>query len=160
MNSIEENLKIVYKMRLMCNEDDDIEVFDEALYELSQQGDMDIIPALCDVLTDDPEQTTPSMMDDITEVIYNIAQRHNQLEQGIYLFLSKGEKLIKEAPFWYETFSCKLLISDEDIYPYRNAVRRLDSTNFDIVMQLLHDIKENHEYCRDSAEWIINHINS
>ncbi len=157
MNTIEENLKIVYKMRLMCKEDDDIEVFDKALYELSQQGDMSIIKPLSNVLTDDPEQSTPSMMDDITEVIFHIAEKYNQLEEGIYIFLSNGQHLIKEAPFWYEIFTHKALGEKE---PYLAAVKRLDNANFNIAMQVLHDVKENDGFHSSEAEWVIHHISS
>ena len=43
MYSIEECLQILEKMKLMCNEDDDIEVFDKALYKVGMEGDMSVI---------------------------------------------------------------------------------------------------------------------
>ena len=90
MYSVEECLQILEKMRYMCNEDDDIEVFDKALYKVGMEGDMSVIERLCTVILNDKLEEPLSAMDDILETIIYISVKYNQVEDGIYIFLSNG----------------------------------------------------------------------
>ena len=62
MNSIADDIKILKKMKLL-GEDDDIDVFDEAVYRISLNGDNSVIKELCEVLND--LASTPSAMDNV-----------------------------------------------------------------------------------------------
>ena len=90
MYSVEECLQILEKMRYMCNEDDDIEVFDEALYRVRREGDMNVIERLCTVILNDKLEEPLSAMDDVLETIIYISEKYNQVEEGIYIFLSNS----------------------------------------------------------------------
>ncbi|MFB6731159.1 hypothetical protein ACMZ5A_21795 [Bacillus mobilis] len=48
-----ERIAILYKMRFLENEGDDIEVFESILNELANKGTNDIIPDLCIIFEDD-----------------------------------------------------------------------------------------------------------
>lgn len=146
MNSIEECLQILNRMKMMCNEDDDIEVFDKALYKVRMEGDMSTIEKLYTALDDETEGPSSAMMD-ILESILDIAERCNQLEEGIYIFLSNGYQIIKNAKFWFEMFN-KLLLNTKYLYEYYiSAIKRLDKENLEILLNTLNwiekDDKEN-----------------
>lgn len=139
--SIEECLQILNKMKMMCNEDDDIEVFDEALYRVRMEGDMSAIEKLYTALDDETEGPSSAMMD-ILESIIDISERCNQLEEGIYIFLSNGYKIIKNAADWFEMFN-KLLLYTEDLHEYYvSAIKRLDEKNLEILLNILDDIEK------------------
>ncbi len=147
MNSIEECLQILNKMKKMCNEDDDIEVFDEALYKVRTEADMSAIEKLYTALDDETEGPSSAMMD-ILESILDIAERCNQEEEGIYIFLSNANKIIKNAVFWFEMFN-KLLLNTEYLHKYYiAAIKKLDKENLEILLNILDyiekDDRENH----------------
>ena len=141
LNSIEECLKIMDKMKLMCNEDDDIEVFDAALYKVRTEADMSAIERLCNILDDKTEGPCSAMMD-ILESIIDIAKICNQLEQGIYIFLSMFHRLL-------------LNTYDLEQY-YISAIKRLDKQNLDILLNTLYDIEKYDEegYYKESIDFI------
>ncbi len=112
MYSVEECLQILEKMRYMCNEDDDIEVFDKALYKVGMEGDMSVIERLCTVLDDETEGPS-SAMDDILETIFYISEKYGHIEEGIYIFLSNGYKIVKNAAFWFENLEILLNTLDD-----------------------------------------------
>lgn len=144
--SIEECLQILNKMKMMCNEDDDIEVFDEALYRVRMEGDMSAIEKLYTALDDETEGPSSAMMD-ILESIIDISERCNQLEEGIYIFLSNGYEIIENAKFWFIMFN-RLLLNTKYLYKYYiSAIKRLDKENLEILLNTLNwierDDKEN-----------------
>ena len=141
LNSIEECLKIMDKMKLMCNEDDDIEVFDAALYKVSMEGDMSVIERLCNIL-DDKTEGPCSAMEDILNTIFYISEKYKQLEQGIYIFLSNSYKMIKYAVDWYTMFHT-MVLNTPDLYEYYiSAINKLDKQNLEILFHTLDNIKK------------------
>ena len=159
LNSIEECLKIMDKMKLMCNEDDDIEVFDAALYKVSMEGDMSVIERLCNIL-DDKTEGPCSAMEDILNTIFYISEKYKQLEQGIYIFLSNSYKMIKYAVDWYTMFHT-MVLNTPDLYEYYiSAIKRLDKQNLEIVLHTLYDIEKYDEegYYKEHIDFIIKSI--
>ena len=142
MYSVEECLQILEKMRYMCNEDDDIEVFDKALYKVGMEGDMSVIERLCTVILNDKLEEPLSAMDDVLETIIYISEKYNQVEEGIYIFLSNGYKIIKSAPYWFKMFN-KLLLYTEHLHEYYvSAIKRLDEKNLEILLNILDGIEK------------------
>ena len=161
MYSIEECLQILNKMKMMCNEDDDIEVFDEALYRVRMEGDMSAIEKLYTALDDETEGPSSAMMD-ILESIIDISERCNQLEEGIYIFLSNGYKIIKNAADWFEMFN-KLLLNTEHLEEYYiSAIKRLDEKNLEILLNTLDGIEkeDDEDYYKESIDLIRENIKS
>ena len=161
MYSIEECLQILNKMKMMCNEDDDIEVFDEALYRVRMEGDMSAIEKLYTALDDETEGPSSAMMD-ILESIIDISERCNQLEEGIYIFLSNGYKIIKNAADWFEMFN-KLLLNTEHLEEYYiSAIKRLDKKNLEILLNTLDGIEkeDDEDYYKESIDLIRENIKS
>ncbi|NDO46921.1 Imm30 family immunity protein [Clostridium sp. MD294] len=141
LNSIEQCLQIMDKMKLMCNEDDDIEIFDEALYKVRTEADMSAIERLCNIL-DDKTEGPCSAMEDILNTIFYISEKYKQLEQGIYIFLSNSYKMIKYAVDWYEMFH-RMVLWTPNLYEYYiSAIKRLDKQNLEILLHTLHNIKK------------------
>ena len=159
--SIEECLQILNKMKMMCNEDDDIEVFDKALYKVRMEGDMSAIEKLYTALDDETEGPSSAMMD-ILESIIDISERCNQLEEGIYIFLSNGYKIIKNATDWFEMFNRLLLYTRRLHEYYIFAIKRLDKKNLEILLDTLDDIekKNNVDYLKESIDLIREKIKS
>ena len=159
MNSIEECLQILNKMKLMCNEDDDIEVFDKALYKVSMEGDMSVIEKLCTVL-DDKTEGPSSAMEDIFESILYISKKYNQMEEGIYIFLSNSYKIIKNAADWFEIFNKELLNTKHLHEYYISAIKRLNKENLNILLNTLDRIeKEDDEnYYKKTIDFVRENI--
>lgn len=63
-----ERIAILYKMRFLENEGDDIEVFESILNELANEGTNDIISDLCIIFEDDIAE--PSAGDYLIETIF------------------------------------------------------------------------------------------
>ena len=142
MYSIEECLQILEKMKLMCNEDDDIEVFDKALYKVGMEGDMSVIERLCTVVLNDKLEEPLSAMDDILETIFYISEKYGHIEEGIYIFLSNGYKIIKNAAFWFKIFNIRILNESYMYKYYISAIKRLDEKNLEILLNILDDIEK------------------
>lgn len=162
MYSVEECLQILEKMRYMCNEDDDIEVFDEALYRVRREGDMNVIERLCTVILNDKLEEPLSAMDDVLETIIYISEKYNQVEEGIYIFLSNGYKIIKSAPYWFKMFN-KLLLYTEHLHEYYvSAIKRLDEKNLEILLNTLDGIEkeDDEDYYKESIDLIRENIKS
>ena len=161
MYSVEECLQILEKMKLMCNEDDDIEVFDKALYKVGMEGDMSVIERLCTVLDDETEGPS-SAMDDILETIFYISEKYGHIEEGIYIFLSNGYKIVKNAAFWFEIFNKKLLNTERLQEHYISAIKRLDKKNLEILLNTLDDIEkeDDEDYYKESIDLIRENIKS
>ncbi len=161
MYSVEECLQILEKMRYMCNEDDDIEVFDKALYKVGMEGDMSVIERLCTVLDDETEGPS-SAMDDILETIFYISEKYGHIEEGIYIFLSNGYKIVKNAAFWFEIFNKKLLNTERLQEHYISAIKRLDKKNLEILLNTLDDIEkeDDEDYYKESIDLIRENIKS
>ena len=159
MYSIEECLQILNKMKMMCNEDDDIEVFDEALYRVRMEGDMSAIEKLYTALDDETEGPS-SAMDDILETIFYISEKYGHIEEGIYIFLSNGYKIIKNAPFGFKVFSMKILNTYSSDKYYISAIKRLDKENLKILLNTLYDIEKDDKegYYKEHIDFIIKSI--
>ena len=81
-------------------------------------------------------------MDDILETILYISEKYNQVEEGIYIFLSNGYKIIKSAPYWFKMFN-KLLLYTRRLHEYYvSAIKRLDEKNLEILLNILDDIEK------------------
>ena len=160
--SIEECLQILEKMRYMCNEDDDIEVFDEALYRVRREGDMNVIERLCTVILNDKLEEPLSAMDDVLETIFYISEKYGHIEEGIYIFLSNGYKIVKNAAFWFEIFNKKLLNTGRLQEHYISAIKRLDKKNLEILLNTLDDIEkeDDEDYYKESIDLIRENIKS
>ena len=141
MNSVEDCLQILDKMKFMCNEDDDIEIFDKALYKVAMEGDMSVIEKLCNLLNDEIVEPQ-SAMDDIIEDIFYISKKCNQIEEGIYIFLSNSYKIIKRTEFWFEIFNTRILNTKRLHEYYISAINRLDKENLNIVLNTLDTIEK------------------
>ena len=90
MKTIEENLEILNKIKLICDEndieEDDMEIYEEALYEIAIIGNLNIIENLCEILDEKINVLLP-LMDDIIENIFYISKNNNNLA----FFLKKDE---------------------------------------------------------------------
>jgi len=153
--SIEECLQVLNKMKMMCNEDDDIEVFDKALYRVRMEGDMSTIERLCTVLDDETEGPS-SAMEDILDSIFDIAERYEQLEEGMYIFLHNGYKIVKNAADWFEIFN-KMILNTEYLQEhYISAIKRLDKKNLEILLNTLANIEkeDDEDYYKESIDLI------
>ena len=161
MYSVEECLQILEKMKLMCNEDDDIEVFDKALYKVGMEGDMSVIERLCTVLDDETEGPS-SAMDDILETIFYISEKYGHIEEGIYIFLSNGYKIIKNAAFWFKIFNIRILNESYMYKYYISAIKRLDEKNLEILLNTLDGIEkeDDEDYYKESIDLIRENIKS
>lgn len=160
MKKIEENLYILNKMKLICNEDDleedDMEIYEEAIYEIAKTGNLDIIENLCEILDEKTNVYFP-LMDDIIETIFYISKKHNNLEEGIYIFLSNAYKVISNGNRWFKKFNKMSLVSQEVYQSYLGAIKRLDKENLEILFCILNEI-ENDKYCSDVCREKINYI--
>ena len=162
MYSVEECLQILEKMRYMCNEDDDIEVFDEALYRVRREGDMNVIERLCTVILNDKLEEPLSAMDDVLETIFYISEKYGHIEEGIYIFLSNGYKIIKNAAFWFKIFNIRILNESYMYKYYISAIKRLDEKNLEILLNTLDGIEkeDDEDYYKESIDLIRENIKS
>ncbi len=160
LNSIEECFQILEKVKYMCNEENNIEVFDTALYKISQEGDMGVIERLCTTVLNDEIEEPLSAMHDILETIFYISEKYDQMEQGIYIFLSNGYKIIKNAPFGFKVFSMKILNTYSSDKYYISAIKRLDKENLKILLNTLYDIEKDDKegYYKEHIDFIIKSI--
>ncbi|RAS80691.1 hypothetical protein [Priestia endophytica] len=123
MNLFKEQLSILYKMRFLENEGDDIEVFEGILNDLSHRGTNDIIPDLCTVFEDD------------------IAE-HKGLEEGLYKLAIGISKMLPQAEFWAERIHRTLLNSNDLVIAYSEALKDASSSTKQIIKEILLTIKE------------------
>lgn len=117
-----EQLTILYKMRFMENEGDDIEKFEGILNELSFHAGHEVIPELCKIFED--EVAEPSADDYVIETIFYIASR-NGLEDGLIQLASEIPNMLPQAEFWADRIHRTLLNSEELILPYIAEKRKI-----------------------------------
>ena len=67
MESIKNDIKILKQMKLL-GENDDIDIFDEAVYRISLKADNSVIKELCEVLDD--STSTPSAVENLIQCIF------------------------------------------------------------------------------------------
>ncbi|MFP3886731.1 Imm30 family immunity protein [Priestia filamentosa] len=139
MNSFKEQLSILYKMRFLENEGDDIEVFEDILNDLSHRGTNDIIPDLCTVFEDDIAE--PSAGSYLIETIFYIA-KHKGLEEGLYKLAISIPKMLPHAEFWAERIHRTLLNSNDLVIAYSEALKDVNSSTKQIIKEILLTIKE------------------
>ena len=102
---------------------------------------MSVIERLCTVLDDETEGPS-SAMDDILETIFYISEKYGHIEEGIYIFLSNGYKIIKNAAFWFKIFNIRILNESYMYKYYISAIKRLDEKNLEILLNILDDIEK------------------
>ncbi|PED05001.1 Imm30 family immunity protein [Bacillus pseudomycoides] len=134
-----ERISILYKMRFLENEGDDIEVFESILNELSNQGTNDIIPDLCTIFEDDIAE--PSAGDYLIETIFYIAE-HSEMEEGLYKLAIGIPKMLPHAEFWAERIHRTLLNSKGLVVSYINALENVNSSTKQIIKGILLEIRE------------------
>lgn len=137
MDLNKENIKKLQNMRLL-GDNDDIDVFDEIVYKVSMEANIDSIKDLTLVLDD--ESSTPSAMENIIQCIFTIANRCG-LEKGLYEILSNSVVIVKQAKVWFIEIN-KMILNYEPFYnSYINALKSIDDENFLVVMDTLDYIK-------------------
>ncbi|WP_242218476.1 Imm30 family immunity protein [Bacillus cereus group sp. BfR-BA-01380] len=150
-----EQLAILYKMRFMENEGDDIEKFEEILNDLSFHAGNEVIPELCKIFED--EIAEPSADDYVIETIFYIASR-NGLEDGLVQLASGIANMLPQAEFWADRIHRTLLHSEELIFPYIKALQQIDKHTKQIVRAILCNIKsEVPELYAVKVDFILNH---
>ncbi|MGU3353663.1 Imm30 family immunity protein [Bacillus sp. M5A3_1b] len=134
-----EQIAILYKMRFLENEGDDIEVFESILNELANKGTNDIIPDLCIIFDDDIAE--PSAGDYLIETIFYIAE-HSGREEGLYKLAISIPKMLPHAEFWAERIHRTLLHSKDLVVSYMNVLENINSSAKQIIKGILLEIKE------------------
>ncbi|HDV8362849.1 Imm30 family immunity protein [Bacillus wiedmannii] len=134
-----EQIAILYKMRFLENEGDDIEVFESILNELANKGTNDIIPDLCIIFDDDIAE--PSAGDYLIETIFYIAE-HSGREEGLYKLAISIPKMLPHAEFWAERIHRTLLHSKDLVVSYMNVLENINSSTKQIIKGILLEIKE------------------
>ena len=145
MDSIANDLEILKQMKLL-GEDDDIEVFDEAVYRISLKGDNSVIKELCQVLDD--STSMPSAMDSVIQCMFIIANRCG-LEDGIYEILNNVDKMLINAKRCFVQINRMILKYEPFDNAYISAIKRLGdeelSSLIDILYQLQNKYPEKYE---------------
>lgn len=140
MNSIENDIKILKEMKLL-EEDDDIDVFDEAVYRISLSADNSLIKELCQVLDD--STSTPSAMDNVIMCIFTIANRCG-LEEGIYEILCNVDKILINAKRCFVQINRVILNYELFNNAYISAIKRLGDEELSSLIDILYEIKGKH----------------
>ncbi|MFJ5562449.1 Imm30 family immunity protein [Lysinibacillus xylanilyticus] len=134
-----EYISILYKMRFLENEGDDIEEFENILNELSHRGTNDLIPDLCTIFEDDIAE--PSAGDYLIETIFYIAEKSGR-EEGLYKLAISIPKMLPHAEFWAERIHRTLLNSENLIISYINALENVSVPTKQLIKGILFEIKE------------------
>jgi len=132
-------ISILYKMRFLENEGDDIEEFENILNELSHRGTNDLIPDLCTIFEDDIAE--PSAGDYLIETIFYIAENSGR-EEGLYKLAISIPKMLPHAEFWADRIHRTLLNSENLIISYINALENVSGPTKQIIKGILFEIKE------------------
>ncbi|URJ61206.1 Imm30 family immunity protein [Paenibacillus polymyxa] len=129
-----EKINLLYKMRFLENEGDNIELFENILNKLSLVGTNDIIPDLCTIFED--EVSEPSVDDYLIETIFYIAKR-NDLGEGLYKLALGIPKMLPHAEFWAERIHRTLLNSKDLVASYGKVLDKLESSNKQAIKEIL-----------------------
>lgn len=132
-------ISVLYKMRFLENEGDDIEVFESILNELANKGTNDIIPDLCIIFDDDIAE--PSAGDYLIETIFYIAE-HSGREEGLYKLAISIPKMLPHAEFWAERIHRTLLHSKGLVVSYMNVLENINNSTKQIIKGILLEIRE------------------
>lgn len=151
MNSIADDIKILKQMKSL-GEDDDIDVFDEAVYRISLNGDNSVIKELCQVLDD--STLTPSAMDNVIQCIFTIANRCG-LEDGIYEILSNVDKILINGKRCFIQINRMILNYEPFNNAYISAIKRLGDEELSSLIDILYQLKDKYE---KKIDWIINQL--
>ncbi|MCF2719473.1 immunity 30 family protein [Paenibacillus sp. UKAQ_18] len=135
---MDEKINLLYKMRFMENEGDNIEVFENILNEMSLEGTNDIILDLCTIFED--EVAEPLANDYLIETIFYIAKR-NDLEEGLYKLATGTPNMLPHAEFWAERIHRTLLNSKELVISYGKALEKLENSTKQTIKEILMVIK-------------------
>ncbi|MGE7875264.1 Imm30 family immunity protein [Bacillus paramycoides] len=146
-----EDISILYKMRFLDNEGDNIEEFENILNELSHRGTNNIIPDLCTIFEDDIAE--PSAGDYLIETIFYIAE-HSGVEEGLYKLAIGIPKMLPHAEFWAERIHRTLLNSKGLVVSYINALENVSSSTKQIIKGILLEIRE------DDSDLYLEKVNS
>ncbi len=132
-------ISILYKMRLLENEGDDIVEFENILNEISHKGTYNLIPDLCTIFEDDIAE--PSAGDYLIETIFYIIENSGR-EEGLYKLAISIPKMMPHAEFWAERIHRTLLNSENLIIPYINALESVNSPTKEMIKGIFIEIKE------------------
>ncbi|MGR0326634.1 Imm30 family immunity protein [Bacillus cereus] len=132
-------ISVLYKMRFLENEGDDIEVFESILNELANKGTNDIIPDLCIIFDDDIAE--PSAGDYLIGTIFYIAE-HSGREEGLYKLAISIPKMLPHAEFWAERIHRTLVHSKGLVVSYMNVLENINNSTKQIIKGILLEIRE------------------
>ncbi|MDP7988688.1 Imm30 family immunity protein [Bacillus sp. MHSD_36] len=120
-----ERIAILYKMRFLENEGDDIEVFESILNELANKGTNDIIPDLCIIFEDD--WLSHQRVTTLLKRFFYIAE-HSGVEEGLYKLAISIPKMLPHAEFWAERIHRTLLHSKGLVVSYMNVLENINNS--------------------------------
>lgn len=141
MESIKNDIKILKQMKLL-GENDEIDIFDEAVYRISLKADNSVIKELCEVLDD--STSTPSAVENLIQCIFTIANRCG-LEEGIYEILNSADKTIINAKRWFIQINRMVLNYEPFNNAYISAIKRLGDEELSSVIDILYEIKNKYK---------------
>lgn len=156
MSSFKDQISILYKMRFMENEGDNIEIFEEILNNLSLHGTNDIIPDLCTVFEDDIAE--PTADDYLIETIFYIAKR-NGLEDGLLKLANGIPSMLPHAKSWAERMHRTLLNSEIYLETYMNVLDQVNSSAKLIIKDILKAIKEDNPKNLEKVNIVLDKLN-
>lgn len=155
MNSIADDIKILKQMKLL-GEDDDIDLFDEAVYRVALNGDNSVIKELCQVLDD--STSTPAAMDNVIQCIFTIANRCG-LEDGIYEILCNIDKIVINAKRCFVQTNRMILNYEPFSKAYIAAIKRLEDEELSLLIDILYQIKDKYsDKYEEKIDLIINQL--
>ncbi|MGE7752861.1 Imm30 family immunity protein [Lysinibacillus fusiformis] len=131
-------ISILYKMRFLENEGDDIVEFENILNEISHKGTYNLIPDLCTIFEDDIAE--PSAGDYLIETIFYIIENSGR-EEGLYKLAISIPEMMPHAEFWAERIHRTLLNSENLIIPYINALESVNSPTKEMIKGIFIEIK-------------------
>ncbi|WFD11940.1 Imm30 family immunity protein [Tepidibacter hydrothermalis] len=134
--NIEKEIKKLKDNRFMRT-NEEFELFEEALANVGDYGNIQNIKDLCDVLFDDTE---------FYEVMYGIIHTidylgENSIEESLFIQGKTIPSMLPQASEWAKILQCRILNHDEYRKIYGKILLDLDIETRKTIIKLLKDIK-------------------
>lgn len=137
--SCEKEIQELKSISYKAYDEMDVERFAEIIEDLWDKADNSIIGDLCLIFDDEMEY--PSILEEAIDMIFHISSKCG-FEDGMLKLANGIPKMLIRGKGWAMMLHKMILDSYDDISPYVNAIKKVDNSTKEMIIDIFKKVKE------------------
>lgn len=140
-NKEKEMIEKMRDVQLFENGEEDINIFESSLNEIKSTRNIDIIPYLCSVMSDDAMMASP-VEGALKTILYIVQNNDNGMEKAISKVFEGTKKMLEDGHDWALMLHMQFIIDSSMLDTYLECFRQLGKGDREMMLELLNELND------------------